>query len=129
MPDRPPWTHDRRRALRVDVPRRAPVDLSRTASGGAVTLRQLSTRGLVVEGPDALAPDSACDVTLAVDGFRPLTLEGRVVYSRAGLALDVESRVRFASAVALDRLPSDDAEVLAAIVALFGDALNSGEMS
>jgi hypothetical protein len=108
----------------VDVPRRATLDVSRTDSHEPVTLRQISVRGLVVEGPVALAPDSACDVRLCVEGFRPLTLEGHVVYSRAGLALDADARVRFASAVAIDRLTAEDAEVLAAIVTSLGELVD-----
>ena len=129
MPSQPPWTHDRRRALRVDVPRRAPLDVSRTDGHEPVTLRQISVRGLVVEGSSALAPESECDIRLAVEGFRPLTLEGRVVHSRAGLALDVDGGVRFASAVALTRLTERDAEVLAAIVAFLGHDVDTGETS
>jgi len=51
---------------------------------------------MLVEGHVALEPGSGYDIWLAVDGHRTLTLAGRVVHSRATLALDADARVRFA---------------------------------
>lgn len=118
------WTPERRRTVRVDVP---PRTVAAGDPGGAhpFELRQVSLRGLLVAGADALLPDASYDVTLAVDGHDPLTVRGRVVYSRTSLTLGTAAGVRYVSAVALDRLPEAAARALRAIVAdLGGTALD-----
>jgi|SRR5690606_7132840 hypothetical protein len=124
----PPWTHERRRALRVDVPPRAAVDAQCPDVAIAVRLRQVSTSGILVEGAGALEPESRYDIRLAIAGHPALTLAGRVVHSRAMLALDADARVRFVSAITFERLSDDDATALATIVSsLSPDALDTGE--
>lgn len=118
------WTPERRRTVRVDVPART-IAAGEPGDAHPFELRQVSLRGLLVEGGDALVPDASYDVTLAVDGHGPLTVRGRVVYSRTSLNLGTATGVRYLSAVALDRLPVEAARVLQAIVAdLGGTALD-----
>lgn len=82
---------------------------------------------MLVEGHVALEPGSGYDICLAVDGHRTLTLPGRVVHSRATLALDAEARVRFLSAISFERLASDDEAELVSIVAALGSMHDAGE--
>ena len=101
----------------MDVPPRASLEARRSETDLPVNLRQVSAGGMLVEGHVALEPGSGYDVRLTVEGHRMLTLEGRVVHSRATLALDAHARVRFVSAISFEDLPDDDAAELAAIVA------------
>lgn len=123
----PPWTHDRRRALRVDVPRRAWLGATQPDTGLQVHLREISTGGMLVEGFDALEPDSGYAVCLAVAGHATLTLEGRVVHSRATMRMAPDARVRYRSAVEFAVPAPDRAAALAAIVASVQEALETEE--
>ncbi len=120
MPRLPAWTHERRRSLRVDVPARVPLEVRRIDTDTPVSLRQIGTGGLVVTGHEALHPESPYDVQVSVEGHRTLHLEGRVVYSRATMAVDAARRAVYVSAVAFENVTEDDRRELARIVAAVG---------
>lgn len=115
-PTSPDWTPERRRALRVDVPP-ARAEIVRPDGALPVVLRQISERGMLVEGDAPIRPDTTCDVTLAVAGYAPLGLTGRVVHSRTAGAPGHLPRARYVTALALHDVGATEREALRVLVA------------